>query len=626
MTQPGNMTPHQVLRTFFGYETFRQHQLEAIETIMGGHDAFVLMATGSGKSICYQVPAIMRQGVGVVISPLIALMQDQVVALRQNGVRAEFLNSSLSYEKARQVEKVVLSGGTDLLYVAPERLLTDSFNGFLKRISITLFAIDEAHCVSQWGHDFRPEYLKISEVTNSFPGVPRIALTATADAVTRRDILEKLDLGQSRHFVSSFNRPNIRYAVQLKANGKKQLFDFLQSEHSGESGIVYVRTRKRSEQMAAWLQEKGVSALPYHGGMDGSTRAEHQRSFLQKDGVVMVATIAFGMGIDKPDVRFVAHLDLPASMEAYYQETGRAGRDGQPANAWMAYSLGDVVAMRKMLDRSEGDEAFKRIQQRKLEALLGYCEAVGCRREILLGYFGETHSVPCGNCDSCAEPSETWDGTVAAQKALSCVYRTGQRFGAAHLTDILVGNSCERVLRLRHDRIKTFGVGKELSKTEWFSVFRQLLAAGMLSVNMAEISGFRLTQKSWLVLQGEQAVRFRKDPRPVRPKRSVKKRTIVEMDTQDERVLELFEKLRSARLDMARQLGVPAYVVFHDKTLKEMVVVRPTTLEEFRQISGVGEKKAEKFGAFFLGVLTGEEKTVPEEALTPDPVNPETSA
>jgi ATP-dependent DNA helicase RecQ len=597
------MQPQQILKKYFGYDTFREHQLEVIQTIIDGKDAFVLMPTGIGKSICYQIPSIIRDGVGLVISPLIALMQDQVGALRQSGVSAEFLNSSLTRQEAQYVENRVVTGKANILYVAPERLQSEGFQQFIQKFPIAVFAIDEAHCVSQWGHDFRPEYLRISEVTDNFPDVPRIALTATADAVTRRDILEKLKLGRAAQFVSSFDRANIYYRVLLKNKDKQQLYDFIQSEHSGQPGIVYVRTRLRADQIASWLQEKGLPAFSYHAGLDPHTRAERQRQFLHDDGLIIVATIAFGMGIDKPDVRFVARLDLPASMEAYYQETGRAGRDGQPADAWMVYSLADVVAMRKLLDQSEGDEGFKRIQQRKLEALLGYCEALECRREALLGYFGQTYPAPCLTCDNCSQTVEAWDGTIAAQKALSCVYRTGQRFGAAYLTDILVGNSNERILRLRHDKLKTFGAGKELSPKEWRSVYRQLLAAGMLSVNIGKISGYRLTEKSWPVLKSEREVRFRKDPRLIRDKKATKISTRQKPEILSSDARQLFEKLRRLRLDLSKKLGVPPYVIFHDKTLTEMAALKPSSRREFLQINGVGEQKAEKFGDVFLNAM-----------------------
>jgi ATP-dependent DNA helicase RecQ len=610
---------HQVLRKFYGYESFREHQLEIIQNIGNGQDVFVLMPTGSGKSICYQIPAMIRHGVGLVISPLIALMQDQVASLRQNGIRAEYLNSSLSSDAADRVKKRVFSGRVDILYVAPERLLTESFQRILARIPVALFAIDEAHCVSQWGHDFRPEYLHISQVTQRFPQVPRIALTATADEQTRKEIIRKLELADAVKFVSSFDRPNIAYRVQVKNNGNKQLFAFVQDEHPNASGIVYVRTRKRADTIAEWLQKKGVKAFAYHAGLDQQIRFEHQRRFLQEEDVVIVATIAFGMGIDKPDVRFVAHLDLPASMEAYYQETGRAGRDGQPADAWMVYSLADVVAMRKLQENSDGDESFKRVQSRKLEALLGFCETVECRRQILLGYFGEVYPTACKNCDNCSQKVETWDGTVAAQKALSCVYRTGQRFGAAHLTDILMGNSTRRVQRLGHDRLKTFGVGQDLPQNEWRSVFRQLMAAGLLTVKMAEISGFRLTDKSWPVLKGQQQISLRKDPLPVKAARKIQATDKPEFQLTDEDSISLWEKLRRLRLDISKQLGVPPYVVFHNKTLKEMVALRPTSREQFLQITGVGERKAEQFGERFLSAIREGDSGFPEKSAVAEP-------
>ena len=596
-------TPHDILRKFYGYRSFRAGQLEIIENVLQGRDVFVLMPTGSGKSVCYQIPAVLRPGVGIVISPLIALMQDQVSALKQNGLRADFLNSSLAPDEARRVETRLLSGGTDLLYVAPERLLTEGFQALLRKIPIGLFAIDEAHCVSQWGHDFRPEYLQIADVTRRFAGVPRLALTATADAHTRRDILEKLDLSRAAQFVSSFDRPNIRYRVQVKGNGRRQLQAFIRSEHPGASGIVYVRTRKRADDIAAWLAEQGIDAAAYHAGLEQAVRRERQQRFLREPAAVMVATIAFGMGIDKPDVRFVAHLDLPASMEAYYQETGRAGRDGHPADAWMAYSLADVVAMRALLEGAEGDEAIKRLRGRKLEALLGYCETVACRREILLGYFGESYPAPCGNCDNCLQPAETWDGTVAAQKALSCVYRTGQRFGAAHLTDILVGNASPAVLRRGHDRLKTFGVGRELSAAEWRSVFRQLAASGLLTVSLAELAGFRLTERSRAVLKGEQTVELRRDLPVQKSGKTGRPSGPPSEELEDERSRALFEKLRQLRLEIAKRLNLPSYVVFHDKTLREMAARRPSGRAELLAITGVGERKAEQYGDQFLQAI-----------------------
>jgi len=598
-------TPLGVLKTVFGFDGFRENQQEIIQTVLDGRDAFVLMPTGSGKSICYQIPSIILNGVGLVVSPLIALMQNQVEALRQNGIRAAYLNSSLPLDESKQIERQVLNGQCDILYVAPERLLMERFHNFLMKIPVALFAIDEAHCVSQWGHDFRPEYLRLVEVTERFPAVPRIALTATADSITRKDIVEKLDLADASQFVSSFDRPNINYQVKLKVNGKKQLLEFIQNDHFSEAGIVYTRTRKRADETASWLQEKGINALPYHAGMDAQTRQSHQRRFLREDDIVVVATIAFGMGIDKPDVRFVAHLDLPSSMEAYYQETGRAGRDGHPAEAWMVYSLADVVAMRRLLETSDGDAAFKRVQQQKLEVLLGYCESAACRRQALLGYFGDAYPDACGNCDTCRQEIETWDGSVAAQKALSCVYRTGQRFGAAHLTDILIGNRTERVLQLKHDRIKTFGVGDDLSQAEWLSVFRQLLAGGFLTVDIGKISGFRLTEKSWPVLKGTQQMQLRKDPHPVKLKRSVKPYSREVLEFEDEEAMQLFEKLRLLRLEIARQLELPPFVVFHDKTLKEMAILKPTSRTAMLQVTGVGEQKLRRYGDRFIDAIKG---------------------
>ncbi len=602
-----HLGPMEILNKFFGYSAFRPMQLDIINTVANGRDAFVLMPTGSGKSICYQIPAMMRKGVGVVISPLIALMQDQVQALKQNGVRAAFLNSSLSSEEARQVENQAAMGAIDLLYVAPERLATERCRQLLKRLEPALFAIDEAHCVSQWGHDFRPEYLNIPDVTRQFEGVPRIALTATADPQTRQSILSNLQLKGATEFLSSFDRPNIRYRVELKNNDKRQLLAFLENEYPGASGIVYVRTRKRADTIAQWLKEQGIEALPYHAGLEQAVRLAHQRRFLQEEGVVMVATIAFGMGIDKPDVRFVAHLDLPASVEAYYQETGRAGRDGLPSDAWMIYSLSDVVAMRKMLELSEGDDDFKHIQNKKLDALLGYAETVTCRRQVLLDYFGEHGSSACGNCDTCQNQVETWDGTIAAQMALSCVYRTGQRFGAVYLTDVLMGKITERIERFGHDKIKTFGVGHEFTGQQWRSVFRQLTASGLLSVNLAQISGFRLTDKSWPVLKGEQTLQLRVDPEPVKPAKAKKKKKAKKEKMAPSSLpptdLPLWEKLRSLRLAISKDLDVPPYVVFHDSTLAEMTSVKPTTIEGLLEISGVGQQKADKYGEQFLDVI-----------------------
>ncbi len=599
------LDPLSVLRRNFGFKGFRTHQAEIIQCLLNGRDVFALMPTGSGKSVCYQIPSILRNGVGIVVSPLIALMQDQVYGLRQNGLRADVLNSSLSGDEAAAVARRVSSGQTDILYVAPERLATEGFQGLLQRIPIALFAIDEAHCVSQWGHDFRPEYLQIATVTAAFANVPRIALTATADAHTRADILAKLNLRDAARFVSSFDRPNITYRVQIKENGRNQLLRFIRSEHPGESGIVYVRTRRRADETAEWLRQKGIDSLSYHAGLSRQERLENQRRFLDSGSLVVVATIAFGMGIDKPDVRYVAHLDLPASIESYYQETGRAGRDGRPADAWMVYSLADVVAMRKLQEGSEGDGAFKRIRGRKLDALLGFCETVECRRMALLRYFDENYPTRCLNCDNCHDSAETWDATLAAQKALSCVYRTGQRFGAAHLVDVLTGNPNERVRRLGHDTIKTFGVGKDLTPNEWRSVFRQLVSGGYLAVDMAEIGGFKLNEKSRPILKNEQAVRFRRDTLRDSPPKPAARARPRAAPLADDSCRRLFEKLREIRRGIALDIGLPSYCVFHDKTLQEMATVKPVTREQLLGITGVGEKKLERFGEAFLEAIRG---------------------
>ena len=594
-----DLTPHDILQKYFGYDTFREHQQEVIAALVAGSDAFVLMPTGSGKSLCYQIPAMLRKGVGVVVSPLIALMHDQVMALRQNGVRADYLNSTLPVDEAERIEARARAAETDILYMAPERLLTARGQRLLSAIPIALFAIDEAHCVSQWGHDFRPEYLRIADVTRRFPGVPRIALTATADDVTRREILAKLELTSARTFVSSFDRPNICYRVQLKDNGKQQLLAFIQDEHPGATGIVYCRSRRRVEDIAAWLNQKGINAVAYHAGLPAPERMAGQQRFAREEGLVVVATIAFGLGIDRPDVRFVVHFDVPMSMEAYYQETGRAGRDGEPADAWMLYSLADVIASRQMLMRSEGSDSFKFIQQRKLDALLGYCETTACRRQVLLRYFGEMREEPCGNCGTCRDGGgDTWDGTVAAQKALSAVYRTGQRFGAQYLINILRGKEDDRTRRLGHQRIKTFGVGQELAAKEWRSVFRQLIALGYLSVEMDRRSGFVLTEKSRPLLRGEEEVFFRKDPVP--PRREKRDRV---PDIADQATADLWEHLRQLRREIALSLEVPAYVIFHDKTLKEMAVERPVTRAALLRITGVGEKKADRYGDQFLETI-----------------------
>lgn len=562
------------------------------------------MPTGGGKSLCYQIPAMVRHGVGVVVSPLISLMKDQVDALNQLGVRAAYLNSTLPREAAQAVEEAMVEGSLDLLYVAPERLLTDRFLRLLARSEPTLFAIDEAHCVSQWGHDFRPHYLGLSVLHERFPEIPRIALTATADEPTRADILERLRLEAAQQFISGFDRPNICYRVVLKSKPREQLLSFLRQEHRGHAGIVYCLSRRKVEETAQWLQNHGWEALPYHAGLSADERRLHQDRFILEEGIVIVATVAFGMGIDKPNVRFVAHLDLPRSLESYYQETGRAGRDGLPANAWLAYGMGDVVTVRRMIDQSEADEAHKQIERRRLDAMLGFCETSNCRRQVLLRYFGEAGSPPCGNCDTCLNPVATWDGTVAAQKALSCVFRTQQRFGVSHLIDVLHGKTTDKVKQWNHHLISTFGIGKDLDATEWRSVFRQLVAAGLISIDHDRHGALCLTKGSLRVLRGEHPVEFRKDPRPSRGRQESKTRLPRDCDERfGPRERRLWEALRIKRLELARSQGVPPYVIFHDATLQEMVLVKPANLDELSEITGVGARKLARYGEAFLEAL-----------------------
>jgi ATP-dependent DNA helicase RecQ len=596
-------TPINILRNTFGFNAFREHQEHIINHIISGGDAFVLMPTGSGKSICYQIPAMIRPGVGVVVSPLIALMQDQTEGLHQMGIKADFLNSSLSPAMASDVERRVLAGETDLLYAAPERVMMPGFQRLLKKVPVALFAIDEAHCISQWGHDFRREYLQLSQLTEQFPGVPRIALTATAAFQTRREIIQKLGLEQAKQFISSFDRPNIRYLVEPRWNGFKQLLVFLK-RHSGHSGLVYCLTRKQSEQIAARLNQAGYAALPYHAGMDAGARALHQRRFLREESLIIVATVAFGMGIDKPDVRFVVHMGMPQSMEGYYQETGRAGRDGESADAYLLYSLADMVTIRAIMANSEGDETFKRVRGQKAEAMLGYCEATCCRRQLLLDYFGEKMNEPCGNCDVCQGKVETWDGTIAAQKVLSCVYRTGQRFGAEHLTHVLLGIDTEKIRKFGHHTVSTFGIGRELSQKEWKTVIRQLVATGLMLPHPDGKGGFCLSPESRAVLKGEQQVFFRKDPAPVHtPPRIMSKTSVAEIDIENPMVRELWDKLRALRTETALSMDMPPYVVFHDATLKAMVRAMPQTLEEMMRLHGIGRKKCDQYGQSFLSVI-----------------------
>ncbi len=587
----------QLLHAVFGHAGFRPHQQDIVTHLVNGGDALVIMPTGGGKSLCYQLPALVREGTGIVVSPLIALMHDQVVALKQLGVRAEYLNSSLTAEEARRVEKALAAGELDLLYVAPERLLTERFLDLLERARPALFAIDEAHCVSQWGHDFRPEYVQLSVLHERFPAIPRIALTATADAPTRAEIAERLQLEDARHFVTGFDRPNIRYHVRQEASGAREaLLRFIREKHAGEAGIVYCLSRKRVDEVAAWLNGQGLTALAYHAGMDADSRRRAQERFLMEDGIIVVATIAFGMGIDKPDVRFVAHLNLPKSLEAYYQETGRAGRDGAPADAWMRYSLSDVIQLRRMLDESDADEAHRRIERQKLDAMLGYCELTSCRRQSLLGYFGDPLPEPCGNCDNCLEPPQSWDATTAAQKALSCVHRTGQRFGVNYLIDVLLGKDDERIQRFGHHTLSTFGIGQDLSANDWRAVFRQLVARGHLIADHDNFGGLRMTPACRPLLRGEETLHLAKQAAP--SKRSKKSRAAV-AESGDP----LFEALRQRRRELAQQQGVPPYVVFHDSTLAAMAAMRPQTLAEFAELPGVGERKLETYGAAFLEVI-----------------------
>jgi ATP-dependent DNA helicase RecQ len=596
-----------VLHSVFGYESFRGLQREVIAQVIGGGDALVLMPTGGGKSLCYQIPALVRPGLGIVVSPLISLMKDQVDALRQAGVRAAYLNSSLPPGEARAVEDQLREGSLDLLYVAPERLVMPNFLDLLGRLKLALFAIDEAHCVSQWGHNFRPEYRQLTILHERFPDVPRVALTATADGPTRKDIVDRLQLGQAQIFVAGFDRPNIAYRVVEKREAKAQLLEFLREEHPRDAGIVYCMSRRKVDEIADWLSGHGRLALPYHAGLDAETRQRHQDRFLKDEGVIVVATVAFGMGIDKPNVRFVAHLDVPRSLEAYYQETGRAGRDGLPATAWMTYGLGDVIQLKQMVSGSELDERQKRVELQKLDALLGFCETATCRRQVLLNYFGDTLPGPCGNCDVCTHPVQRWDGTVAAQKALSAVYRTGQRFGVQYVIDVLTGHETDRVIEWGHHLIKTFGVGKDMTRNAWASIFRQLVAGGYLAVDVEGHGGLRFGPKAVALVKGEIGVEFRTDreakkasrkaPAGAAPRKGPAASDIAGGDSA------LFEALRSLRMEIAKQQGLPPYVIFHDTTLVAMAKARPASRGDLAQIPGVGQSKLERYGDLFLEVI-----------------------
>ncbi len=585
----------QVLREVFGFEQFRPGQEEIIDTLIGGGNAFALMPTGGGKSLCYQVPALVRDGCAIVVSPLIALMRDQVEALRACGVRASVLNSSLAAHEQREIEQMLPGGDLDLVYLAPERLLQGRTLSLLDRSRLALIAIDEAHCVAQWGHDFRPEYLGLAQLAERFPDVPRVALTATADLRTREEIATALFPDGCRRFITSFDRPNIRYRVRSRSNARRQLLDFIRNEHPDDSGIVYCLSRRRADQIAEWLRAEGFNALPYHAGLDAAERQCNQDRFIREGGVIVVATIAFGMGIDKPDVRFVAHLDLPRSIESYYQETGRAGRDGMASDAWMVYGLEDVYRLRQMLADSELSDERQRIERQRLEALLAYCEHVECRRPALLGYFAESHPGQCGNCDNCLEPPQLVDATEAARMALSCVYRTGQRFGAGHLVDVLRGKRGERVEKLGHDRLSVFGLGRDQPPRFWHSLIRQLLAAGLLAVDPGGHGGLRLDPSARGLLRGEREFRMR---RPVGKKVAGRMRaTTAGADHPG------FDSLRALRLQIARDQGVPPYVIFHDATLLAMLQAAPKSLAGLAEVNGVGRHKLEKYGQVFLECL-----------------------
>lgn len=586
-----------ILQSVFGFQSFRPPQDQIIESVIAGDDAMVIMPTGGGKSLCYQIPSLVREGCGVVVSPLIALMQDQVSALKLLGVRAAFLNSTLDPSEAAEIESDLRNGTLDLLYIAPERLNQNRTIALLQSATISLFAIDEAHCVSQWGHDFRADYLQLSMLAELFPEVPRIALTATADERTRGEIINRLGLEHGGHFIAGFDRPNIRYRIALKHNAKTQLLKFLKEEHPRDAGIVYCLSRKKTEEIAHWLTLQGFNALPYHAGLPTQTRATNQARFLREEGVIVVATIAFGMGIDKPDVRFVAHLDLPKTVESYYQETGRAGRDGMPADAWMVYGLQDVIKLRQMMSTSEGSEEHKRAEQHRLNAMLGFCEITSCRRQALLAYFDDHMPNPCGNCDTCLEPADTWDGTESARMALSTAYLTGQRFGVNHLIDVLRGSEGEKIFQFEHHTISVYGIGKALSNDQWRSVFRQLVARGLLSVDLERFGALRLEERCRPLLRGEETIELRRDLKQKTTKRQTRSPLPNDID------VTLWEALRDCRRGFAEEQNVPPYVIFHDSTLQEMCVSLPSSLERLAEISGVGERKLEKYGPAFVGVI-----------------------
>lgn len=598
---PAASSPLDILRKTYGYDSFRGPQAEIIDHVIAGKNAFVLMPTGGGKSLCYQIPSLIRDGVGIIISPLIALMQDQVEALKQLGIRAAALNSAMPPDQQRQTERMLVEGEIDMVYVAPERLLMDDFQRLIDNAKIALFAIDEAHCMSQWGHDFRPHYAQLSQLAERFPHIPRVALTATADAPTRRDIVNFLQLQDGGSFVSGFDRPNIHYTIAVKDSAKQQILAFIKNNHAKDSGIVYCLSRQSVEDTAAWLCEEGFNALPYHAGLSPETRAKNQQKFLREERIIMVATIAFGMGIDKPDVRFVAHMNIPKNIEAYYQETGRAGRDGLPSNAFMVYGLNDSAMQRNFIEQSNASDQQKRIEHQKLNALLGLCEAAHCRRQVILEYFGDKAG-PCGNCDTCQNPPETFDGTIAAQKALSCVYRTGQRFGVSYVIDVLLGKADDRMKKFGHDQITTFNIGGEYSKSEWQGIFRQLVALNLLAVDTAEHGGLFITTAGQAFLKEKTPVRLRKQESRKEARKALMKKEAEDFYGQ-EMNQPLFDALREARMALAKEQNVPPYVIFHDKTLREMAVFKPTSRSALMEISGMGERKMDRYGQIFLDVI-----------------------
>ena len=596
-------TPLSILNHTYGYPHFRGQQQEIIEHVIAGKHAFVLMPTGGGKSLCYQIPALCRKGVAIVVSPLIALMHDQVEALKQLGIRAGAINSNMPASEANHTTALLQKGEIDLVYVAPERLLRDDFLDMLDDALIALFAIDEAHCVSEWGHDFRPDYQQLSILVSRFPNIPRIALTATADMPTRRDIVERLALADGHTFVAGFDRPNIHYTISASGNAKQELLRFIRDDHAGESGIVYCLSRKKVEETAQWLCDEGFTALAYHAGMDAGMRAKNQNRFLREENIIMVATIAFGMGIDKPDVRFVAHMNVPKNIEAYYQETGRAGRDGLPSEAWLSYRMSDVTMLRQFIEESQAPEKQKRIEHHKLNSLLGLCETTRCRRQVILEYFGDS-GAPCGNCDTCNTPPETFDATTPALKAISCVMRTGQRFGVMYVIDVLLGKSDARIASAGHDKQSTFGIGTEFGKSEWQSIFRQLIAYGLLKVDVSGHGSVSVTDEGAAFIKEKKPLHLRKPPKSERAERKERKSGAAISTLSNDRDAALFAALKALRMEIAKAQNVPPYVIFHDKTLMEMARAKPCTLEEMAEISGVGESKLKRYGMAFLQVIT----------------------